>query len=328
MKTVKKVLLKQIKKRPRLVLTLRRRLSWLEWGFFTLPVIIAAFVLLYYGVSWKVLAFAPLIVAILCLISVIEAARGGIKGAHRYKNREKHRRQKPHAMNRIVTTVLTILICIPVGILSFVPLMQAMFDENNLATEQQRQASAAHSDLKRYQYMLCTDGSYRSYTDEQMKDPNTGLTSESEDYCKKNGQGKMLRLTNSLEEAKANGQKSTTSQQYIPTQKHSDVQSSRDKTTCRSEYIFHDYINKSSDDMATGESKVTQEGVDGERVICRDRNGNITKDEVVKKPVDEIYVYGTAIPPRNDYPGSNSHSCGYYASLGLANSTYAAGCTP
>ena len=203
------------------------------------------------------------------------------------------------------TSRYVLLVCTVIGLLAGVPMsLLGVWQPDVSPSDSATSINEKKPALKRYQYMLCTDGSYRMYTDEQMKDPNTGFTSESEDYCKKNKQGKMLRLTNSPEDAKANGQKSTTSQQYVPIQKHSEVKSSKDKTTCRSEYIFHDYINKGSDDMATGESKVTQEGVDGERVICRDRNGNITKDEVVKKPVDEIYVYGTAIPPRNDYPGS------------------------
>ena len=43
--------------------------------------------------------------------------------------------------------------------------------------------------------MLCSDGSSRYYTDEQFKDPSTGFTSKSEDYCKKNGQGEKLQLS-------------------------------------------------------------------------------------------------------------------------------------
>lgn len=49
---------------------------------------------------------------------------------------------------------------------------------------------------KKYQYMLCSDGSSRYYTNEQFKDPNTGFTYKSEDYCKANNQGVKLSLTN------------------------------------------------------------------------------------------------------------------------------------
>lgn len=43
--------------------------------------------------------------------------------------------------------------------------------------------------VKRWQYMLCTDGGHRYFTDEQMKDKNTGFTSKSPDSCAENGQG-------------------------------------------------------------------------------------------------------------------------------------------
>lgn len=47
---------------------------------------------------------------------------------------------------------------------------------------------------RKYQYMLCSDGSYRYYTDEQFKEPTTGFTSKSSDYCKENNQGYKLSL--------------------------------------------------------------------------------------------------------------------------------------
>ncbi len=50
---------------------------------------------------------------------------------------------------------------------------------------------------KKYQYMMCSDGRYRYYTDEQFKDPNTGFTSKSEDNCKANNQGTMVKLADS-----------------------------------------------------------------------------------------------------------------------------------
>lgn len=50
---------------------------------------------------------------------------------------------------------------------------------------------------KKYQYMLCSGGGYRYFTDEQFKDPNTGFTSKSEDYCKTNNQGTKVKLADS-----------------------------------------------------------------------------------------------------------------------------------
>ncbi len=47
---------------------------------------------------------------------------------------------------------------------------------------------------KKYQYMWCSNGSYQYYTNEQFKDPNTGFTHQSPDYCTRNGQGQMTGL--------------------------------------------------------------------------------------------------------------------------------------
>jgi hypothetical protein len=48
----------------------------------------------------------------------------------------------------------------------------------------------------RYQYMYCSNGSYRSYTDAQMKDPTFGLTHKSPDYCAANNEGTETQLAN------------------------------------------------------------------------------------------------------------------------------------
>ena len=42
---------------------------------------------------------------------------------------------------------------------------------------------------RRYQYMYCSDGSYRYYTAEQFKDPKVGFTHQSPDGCALNGTG-------------------------------------------------------------------------------------------------------------------------------------------
>lgn len=49
----------------------------------------------------------------------------------------------------------------------------------------------------RYQYMLCSDGSYRYFTDEKFKDVKVGFTSKSQDDCAANNKGRKVSLTNS-----------------------------------------------------------------------------------------------------------------------------------
>lgn len=48
---------------------------------------------------------------------------------------------------------------------------------------------------RRWQYMICSDGSWRYYTDEQLNDKNVGFTHASEDSCAKNGQGTAVALS-------------------------------------------------------------------------------------------------------------------------------------
>ena len=48
---------------------------------------------------------------------------------------------------------------------------------------------------RKWQYMVCSDGSYRYYTDEQFQDPKIGFTHSSEDNCAKNNQGTMVALS-------------------------------------------------------------------------------------------------------------------------------------
>ncbi len=49
---------------------------------------------------------------------------------------------------------------------------------------------------KKYQYMYCSNGSYRYYTDTQFKNPATGFTHKSPDYCAKNNEGTETQLSN------------------------------------------------------------------------------------------------------------------------------------
>lgn len=224
------------------------------------------------------------------------------------------------------TSRYVLLVCTVIGLLAGVPMSllgvwQPDVDSSNSAAT----IDEKKPELKRYQYMLCSDGSYRMYTDEQMKTPGVGFTDESQDSCEENEQGKMLQLTNSLEEAKANSQKPAATQQapLYPVK-----QSQRSEPSCFDYVIYYDYKKIDSDEYTVGRGKTIQNGVNGEGVRCYE-NGNVISDKVVKEPINHVYISGTRESSSSGgYNGGNSHSCGYYASLGLANSTYAAGCKP
>jgi|GEM_PF-3819306 len=68
---------------------------------------------------------------------------------------------------------------------------------------------------RKYQYMMCSDGRYRYFTDEQFKDPNTGFTSKSNDYCKENNQGVKVNLADSPDGAVNNQVAPTTIKKTI-----------------------------------------------------------------------------------------------------------------
>lgn len=224
------------------------------------------------------------------------------------------------------TSRYVLLVCTVIGLLAGIPMsllgvwQPDVDSSNSAATIDEKKPK-----LERYQYMLCSDGSYRMYTDEQMKTPGVGFTDESQDNCEENEQGKMLQLTNSLEEAKANSQKPAATQQapLYPVK-----QSQRSEPSCFDYVIYYDYKKIDSDEYTVGRGKTIQDGVNGEGVRCYE-NGNVISDKVVKEPINHVYISGTRESSSSGgYNGGNSHSCGYYASLGLANSTYAAGCTP
>jgi hypothetical protein len=46
----------------------------------------------------------------------------------------------------------------------------------------------------KYQYMWCSNGTYRYYTNEQFANPQTGFTNSSPDYCRESGQGYKEKL--------------------------------------------------------------------------------------------------------------------------------------
>ncbi len=148
----------------------------------------------------------------------------------------------------LVCTVTGLLVGIPMSLLG---VWQPDVDSSNSAAT----IDEKKPELKRYQYMLCSDGSYRMYTDEQMKTPGVGFTDESQDSCEENEHGKMLQLTNSLEEAKANSKKQST-YTPIPTE------------TCTEIDIPFKTIREPVDWLYVGEEKEAYTGgIDGSRKV-------------------------------------------------------------
>lgn len=134
---------------------------------------------------------------------------------------------------------------------------------------------------RKYQYMICSDGSYRFYEDDQFKDPNTGFTSKSEDFCKENGQGEMIRLSGTLSDrgAASSARESTVT-----------VRDGCTYTSIPYKTVYRDvsWLNK-------GETKVSK-GSDGTKSSC----GWSTD------PIDEEILRGTSEPSSGFNPSPNT----------------------
>ena len=68
---------------------------------------------------------------------------------------------------------------------------------------------------RKWQYMICSDGSWRYFTDEQFQDPNIGFTHSSEDFCAKNNQGTMVALADNPPAASSYTSDGKLSKDYI-----------------------------------------------------------------------------------------------------------------
>ena len=134
---------------------------------------------------------------------------------------------------------------------------------------------------RKYQYMMCSDGSSRYYTDEQFKDPNTGFTSKSVDYCKENGQGKMVKLSDT-----STGDVTTNPERLSTVT----VRDGCTYTPIPYKTVYQDvaWLNK-------GETKV-YEGRDGTKSSC----GWSTE------PSDKQILRGTSEPSPGFNPGSSN----------------------
>lgn len=136
------------------------------------------------------------------------------------------------------------------------------------------------SGTRKYQYMLCSDGSYRYYTDEQFKDPNTGFTSKSEDSCAKSNQGVKLKLA---DDAKGGVRQSSVAQNNTPT-----ANLPTDSSCKKINIVKYKTVTTNDPSMSKGARQVMRNGSDGYTFSCPRINVNN-----VIQPVDELVYIGT-----------------------------------
>lgn len=66
--------------------------------------------------------------------------------------------------------------------------------ERTITVTKQPVQEIIDSGTLKYQYMYCSNGNYRYYTDTQFKNPTTGFTHKSPDYCAQNHEGTETQL--------------------------------------------------------------------------------------------------------------------------------------
>lgn len=122
---------------------------------------------------------------------------------------------------------------------------------------------------RKWQYMMCSDGTYRYFTNKQFMDKNTGFTSKSPDYCAKNHQGKKVRLADSI-----SGNSTFIKPTYAP-------------TGCKLIDIPYKTIFQNVSWLKVGEIQEVS-GYNGFRFSC----SNEARD-IVSNPLDKIIYRGT-----------------------------------
>ncbi len=171
------------------------------------------------------------------------------------------------------------------GLFGWPPMQQK---EVSTATTKEPVNKQVVQGARKYQYMICSDGSSRYYTDEQFKDAYTGFTSKSDDSCEKNGQGKMVQLSDTSTGSGMTNSKRT------PTVT---VRNGCTYTSIPYKTVYRDvtWLNK-------GETRVSN-GSDGTKSSC----GWSTD------PINEEVLRGTSEPSSGFNPSTNTSTQGFAA---------------
>lgn len=152
--------------------------------------------------------------------------------------------------------------------------------------------------IRKWQYMMCSDGSYRYYTDEQFKERNTGFTSKSPDYCAQFKQGNKISLADTPK-----GTSNYTKPSYVP-------------PNCTMVEIPYKTIYKDASWLYVGE---TQDGYgyNGFKYICSDGSTRTSYPAT-----DKIVYRGTKVKPQPSSYKEPSIPTSDYAAKGKCDSDY------
>ena len=124
----------------------------------------------------------------------------------------------------------------------------------------------------RYQYMYCSNGSSRSYTDAQMKDTATGLTHKSPDYCAENNQGTETGLGNTPSPSSTSAAKSS---------------SITSASGCTFTTLPYTTTYQNSTSLPVGQTQTVRSGMNGSELTCKG------KAPLTDPPINTIIYVGT-----------------------------------
>lgn len=138
---------------------------------------------------------------------------------------------------------------------------------------------------RKWQYMMCSNGSYRYFTDEQFKSKFTGFTNSSPDYCEQNNQGKKIGLADT-----AKGTTSSNRPSYVP-------------ANCTLIDIPYKTVYKDASWLYVGETQNGFGGINGYKNICTNSSLNYTIN-----PVDQTVWLGTKQATSTYFPPSTTQT--------------------
>ena len=143
---------------------------------------------------------------------------------------------------------------------------------------------------RKYQYMYCSDGTYRYYNDEQFKNPNTGFTQKSPDDCAKNKHGTKTQLADGA----PGSNKVANVTPYIP-------------SNCSKTPIPYSTSYQNVTYLSPGVTS-SYGGYDGYKVTCSaDSTGSILPGYTIQ-PINKVVYVGTGSASTPSGPSQSSQA--------------------
>lgn len=300
---------------------------WYDWIGFSAILLFIDILLHQMNIHYSISVVMFLIILSTSIVSLVEVLKGGLYSSHKRLNKDNSK--KPHILRMIFDRTLASSVVL---LSSFCILFMAFsltdsnsfvyYSEPSSGPERIRTSDndeVAQEDVKRWQYMLCSNGTYRYYTDEQFKDSQIGFTEEGEDACASSNNGTKTGLADRPPE---NNTTQSPAPIPVPQQRSSNVAS---QIFCS---VYNDVrptnvIEQPDPNMKEGVIR-DKIGYNGSRRECKDSNSNIVSNEVIIEAGNITRYYGTYT---YDQALRKAESiCRTKIPAGIQNSTYFGDC--